>query len=244
MDKCELLRGEYDAENPRKSLAVPNASEQRPACSQLRAETLRLRAPVSALVTIRRPDDRMHIWRRRSLKRPRPHLTALILTVSLFPGRRPRARGSRRRPPSTLPARHSRTACKSSSCATRSLRSFRLGSTTRPARTTNRSPVWLTRRSTCSSAAATRSTASQFSETTAVTGGIFNADTQNEMTQFFFEMPAQYLDIALHLEASRAHRACSIRRRCGIKSAARSRRKSRATTATRRTGCTRRWSRT
>jgi zinc protease len=47
-------------------------------------------------------------------------------------------------------------------------------------------------------------TASQFAETTAITGGIFNADTQNEVTQFFFEMPAQYLDIALHLEASRA----------------------------------------
>ncbi len=46
--------------------------------------------------------------------------------------------------------------------------------------------------------------ASQFSETTAITGGTFNADTQNEMTQYFFEMPAQYLDIALHLEASRA----------------------------------------
>ena len=46
--------------------------------------------------------------------------------------------------------------------------------------------------------------ASQFSETLAVTGGSFNADTQNEMTQFFFEMPAQYLDIALNLERSRA----------------------------------------
>ena len=46
--------------------------------------------------------------------------------------------------------------------------------------------------------------ASQFADTTAVTGGIFNADTQNEVTQYFFEMPAQYLDIALHLEASRA----------------------------------------
>ncbi len=47
-------------------------------------------------------------------------------------------------------------------------------------------------------------TASQFADTTAITGGNFNADTENEMTQFFFEMPAQYLDIALHLEASRA----------------------------------------
>jgi zinc protease len=47
-------------------------------------------------------------------------------------------------------------------------------------------------------------TASQFSEVTAITGGTFNADTQNEMTQFFFEMPSQDLDIALNLERSRA----------------------------------------
>ncbi|MBV8643465.1 MAG: insulinase family protein, partial [Candidatus Eremiobacteraeota bacterium] len=47
-------------------------------------------------------------------------------------------------------------------------------------------------------------TASQFADTTAITGGTFNADTQNEMTQFFFEMPSTYLDIALNLERSRA----------------------------------------
>lgn len=46
--------------------------------------------------------------------------------------------------------------------------------------------------------------ASQFSDTTAITGGSYNADTQNEITQFFFEMPSQYLDIALNLERSRA----------------------------------------
>jgi zinc protease len=46
--------------------------------------------------------------------------------------------------------------------------------------------------------------ASQFSDTTAITGGSYNADTQNEITQYFFEMPAQYLDIALNLERSRA----------------------------------------
>lgn len=46
--------------------------------------------------------------------------------------------------------------------------------------------------------------ASQFSDVTAITGGTFNADTQNEITQYFFEMPSQYLDIALHLERSRA----------------------------------------
>jgi len=46
--------------------------------------------------------------------------------------------------------------------------------------------------------------ASQFSESMAVTGGTFNADTQSEITQYFFEVPAQYLDIALNLERSRA----------------------------------------
>ncbi|HTW86276.1 MAG TPA: pitrilysin family protein [Candidatus Sulfotelmatobacter sp.] len=46
--------------------------------------------------------------------------------------------------------------------------------------------------------------ASQFAQTMAVTGGTFNADTQNEITQFFFEVPTQDLDIALHLERSRA----------------------------------------
>lgn len=46
--------------------------------------------------------------------------------------------------------------------------------------------------------------ASQFYDATAITGGNYNADTQNEITQYFFEMPAQYLDIALNLERSRA----------------------------------------
>ncbi len=46
--------------------------------------------------------------------------------------------------------------------------------------------------------------ASQFAEIAAITGGRFNADTQNKITQYFFVMPSQYLDIALNLEASRA----------------------------------------
>ena len=50
-------------------------------------------------------------------------------------------------------------------------------------------------------------TASQFADTTAITGGRFNADTQDAVTQYFFEMPSQYLDIALNLEASRAQNA-------------------------------------
>ena len=46
--------------------------------------------------------------------------------------------------------------------------------------------------------------ASQFADTTAITGGTFDADTQGQLTQFFFEMPSQDLDIALNLERSRA----------------------------------------
>ncbi len=45
---------------------------------------------------------------------------------------------------------------------------------------------------------------SQFADSTAITGGSYNADTQSEVTQYFFEMPSQYLDIALNLERSRA----------------------------------------
>ena len=48
-------------------------------------------------------------------------------------------------------------------------------------------------------------TASQVADTTAITGGTFNADTQAQVTQYFYEMPSQYLDIALNLEAARAH---------------------------------------
>jgi zinc protease len=46
--------------------------------------------------------------------------------------------------------------------------------------------------------------AAQFAEVTALTGGSFDADTQNEITQFFFTVPSQDLDMVLHLEASRA----------------------------------------
>jgi len=46
--------------------------------------------------------------------------------------------------------------------------------------------------------------ASQFAQTTAIAGGDFNADTQSRITQYFYTMPAQDLDLALHLEAARA----------------------------------------
>lgn len=44
----------------------------------------------------------------------------------------------------------------------------------------------------------------QFAEVTALTGGSFDADTQNQITQFFFTVPSQDLDAVLRLEASRA----------------------------------------
>ena len=67
------------------------------------------------------------------------------------------------------------------------------------------------------------------SEVTAITGGNFNADTQNEITQYFFDVPAQ---VSRHRAAiSKRSRAqgSSIRKRVGTRSAARSRRKSCAT---------------
>jgi zinc protease len=45
---------------------------------------------------------------------------------------------------------------------------------------------------------------SQLMDTLSVTGGDFDADTQDAVTQFFFTMPSQYLDFALRLERARA----------------------------------------
>jgi len=45
---------------------------------------------------------------------------------------------------------------------------------------------------------------SQLMDTVSLTGGDFDADTEDAITQFFFTVPSQYLDIALHLERSRA----------------------------------------
>src|SRR5205814_2866616 len=45
---------------------------------------------------------------------------------------------------------------------------------------------------------------SQLMDSVDITGGNFNADTQSSVTQYFFTVPAQYLDIALRLERSRA----------------------------------------
>ncbi len=45
---------------------------------------------------------------------------------------------------------------------------------------------------------------SQLMDALSVTGGDFDADTQDAVTQYFFTMPSQYLDIALRLERSRA----------------------------------------
>ncbi len=45
---------------------------------------------------------------------------------------------------------------------------------------------------------------SSFMDVISLTGGEFDADTRNNVTQYYFTVPAQYLDIALRLERSRA----------------------------------------
>ncbi len=45
---------------------------------------------------------------------------------------------------------------------------------------------------------------SQLMEAVGITGGDFDADTQSNVTQYFFTMPSQYLDIGLRAERSRA----------------------------------------
>ncbi|MGD0969510.1 MAG: pitrilysin family protein [Candidatus Aquilonibacter sp.] len=44
---------------------------------------------------------------------------------------------------------------------------------------------------------------SQLMDTVSLTGGDFDADTEDAVTQYFFTVPSQYLDIALRLERSR-----------------------------------------
>ena len=44
----------------------------------------------------------------------------------------------------------------------------------------------------------------QLFEISQLMGGDYDADTQAEITQYFFQVPAQYLDVALHVEADRA----------------------------------------
>jgi zinc protease len=45
---------------------------------------------------------------------------------------------------------------------------------------------------------------SQLMDTLSLTGGDFDADTQNAVTQYYFTVPSQYLSVALNLERSRA----------------------------------------
>jgi zinc protease len=47
--------------------------------------------------------------------------------------------------------------------------------------------------------------ANQLAEIAAAMGGMFDADTQQEVTQYFFTVPAEDLDVALHIEAIRMH---------------------------------------
>jgi len=45
--------------------------------------------------------------------------------------------------------------------------------------------------------------ANQLANITAAMGGKFNADTQQTITQYFFTLPADNLEVALHIEAIR-----------------------------------------
>ena len=45
--------------------------------------------------------------------------------------------------------------------------------------------------------------ANQLADITAAMGGMFDADTQQAVTQYFFGVPAEDLDVALHIEAIR-----------------------------------------
>jgi zinc protease len=46
-------------------------------------------------------------------------------------------------------------------------------------------------------------TAGQLADINAAMGGMFDADTQQTVTQYFFTIPAEYLDMALHIQAIR-----------------------------------------
>ena len=57
-------------------------------------------------------------------------------------------------------------------------------------------------------------------------GGDFDADTQQAVTQYFFTMPAENLDVALRIEAIRMKAICCRRKALGQRSAAPSNRRS------------------
>jgi len=65
---------------------------------------------------------------------------------------------------------------------------------------------------------------SQMADVAELLGGDWDADTQPEVTQYFYTAPSKYLDLVLRLESSRA-RVSRYPKRIGISSAARSRTK-------------------
>ena len=66
--------------------------------------------------------------------------------------------------------------------------------------------------------------ADQLADIGSVMGGNFNADTRESLTQYLYTVPADDLDVALHIEALRMQ-GVSIASRAGSRSAARSSRR-------------------
>jgi zinc protease len=64
----------------------------------------------------------------------------------------------------------------------------------------------------------------QLFEISQLMGGFYDADTQAEITQYFFSVPSQYLDVALRLEADRM-RGATLPKAAGKLRAARSSKK-------------------
>ncbi len=82
-------------------------------------------------------------------------------------------------------------------------------------------------------------TADQLADIGSVMGGNFNANTRESLTQYLFTVPAEDLDVALHIEALRMRGVLDDAARAGIRSAAPSSRKWRRTCPIPATCCTR-----
>ena len=79
--------------------------------------------------------------------------------------------------------------------------------------------------------------ADQLADIGSIIGGDFNANTREGLTQYLFTVPAEDLDVALHIEALRMRAVLDTPTRAGTRSAAPSSRKWRRTCPSPRTSC-------